>query len=115
MSTLDKLCHEIALFAKKSGGIVILSDINITKKNAPIPMILATSAVNQYLSFKKVKNENERPAFESFMKNDNNLQEFSPISKKKKSLEPIKEFNNQESNLFEEVQSPVINKNEDIK
>ena len=46
---LNELTIKICNFAKSKGGIVILSDLNIDKHTAPIPMILAVSALNQAL------------------------------------------------------------------
>ena len=46
---IDIICNEVCDFANKNGGIVILSDINVSKKQAAIPLVLMVSAVNQSL------------------------------------------------------------------
>ena len=46
---IDIICNEVCDFANINGGIVILSDINVSKKQAAIPLVLMVSAVNQSL------------------------------------------------------------------
>ena len=46
---IDKICSKICQFAKNSGGIIILSDKNISKEKAAIPLIMMVSAINQSL------------------------------------------------------------------
>ena len=49
VSSINRLSEDVCAFAKRSGGIALLSDLAISKECAPIPMILAVSAVNQAL------------------------------------------------------------------
>ncbi|MEM7468157.1 MAG: glutamate synthase central domain-containing protein, partial [Pseudomonadota bacterium] len=46
---IDNLAEQIVNFAEKRGGIAIISDRQITRSRAPLPMTLAVSAVNQRL------------------------------------------------------------------
>ena len=46
---IDLICKEICDFASNNGGIVVLSDVNVSKKQAAIPLVLMISAVNQSL------------------------------------------------------------------
>lgn len=49
IESIEKLCRDIKEFALKEGGIIIITDYNISSKKAAIPMILAISAINQSL------------------------------------------------------------------
>lgn len=46
---IDRLCDAVARFAAESGGIAMLSDRSVDSAHAPIPLLLAVSAVNQRL------------------------------------------------------------------
>ena len=46
---IENLCESIETFARDDGGIVILSDLDVCKNQAPISMILLISAINQRL------------------------------------------------------------------
>ncbi len=48
-SALDELCRESSLAIARGYGIIILSDRNLTRTNAPIPALLAVSAIHHYL------------------------------------------------------------------
>ncbi|MFH1416093.1 MAG: glutamate synthase large subunit [Elusimicrobiota bacterium] len=47
--SLDKLCAEIEQKIDEGYSIAVMSDRNVDEKNAPIPPLLATSVVNNYL------------------------------------------------------------------
>ena len=49
IKAIDKTADHVVEFVQKAGGIVILSDLNIDTNLAPIPLLLAISAVNQKL------------------------------------------------------------------
>ena len=49
ITEIDKIALDVAKFARKKGGIAILSDRNMSKKYAAIPLILVVSAINQKL------------------------------------------------------------------
>ena len=49
ISGIESLCDEVENFVKKNGGIAIVSDRQVCKSKAAIPMVLATSAINQRL------------------------------------------------------------------
>jgi glutamate synthase (NADPH/NADH) large chain len=49
ISAIDDTANRIVDYARKAGGIVILSDENLTHDRAVMPMTLAVSAVNQRL------------------------------------------------------------------
>lgn len=49
VAALDALCEEVSAFACDEGGIALLSDRAITTTQAPLPLLLAISAVNQRL------------------------------------------------------------------
>ncbi|HIW90609.1 MAG TPA: glutamate synthase large subunit [Candidatus Corynebacterium avicola] len=46
---LDQLCDTVAQFAEEQGGIVVLTDRGVDTDHAPVPLLLAVSAVNQRL------------------------------------------------------------------
>lgn len=46
---LDRLCDAVARFAAEKGGIAVLSDRSVDTGHAPVPLLLAVSAVNQRL------------------------------------------------------------------
>ncbi|MCV6597097.1 MAG: glutamate synthase-related protein, partial [Mangrovicoccus sp.] len=48
-AALDQVAEEIVQFARNHGGIAIISDRNVTRTRAPLPMTLAVSAINQRL------------------------------------------------------------------
>ncbi|PRY14467.1 glutamate synthase-related protein [Kineococcus rhizosphaerae] len=47
--SLAQLCDDVEAFARADGGIAILSDRNVASDAAPLPLVLALSAVNQRL------------------------------------------------------------------
>ncbi|AGP30821.1 glutamate synthase-related protein [Corynebacterium terpenotabidum] len=49
VGALDRLCDAVARFAGEQGGIAVLSDRSVDSKHAPVPLLLAVSAVNQRL------------------------------------------------------------------
>ncbi|WP_412550718.1 glutamate synthase-related protein [Shimia sp. MIT910701] len=48
-NAIDAVADEIVAFARKKGGIAILSDRHLSRALAPMPMTLAISAINQRL------------------------------------------------------------------
>jgi glutamate synthase (NADPH/NADH) large chain len=46
---IESICDSVELTVNKGCDIIILSDVNVSKKKAAIPIILLTSAVNQRL------------------------------------------------------------------
>ena len=46
---IDKICYEVKSQIKDGSNIIILSDKNFSSVNAPIPALLAVSAVHHYL------------------------------------------------------------------
>ncbi|PID33587.1 MAG: glutamate synthase large subunit, partial [Thiotrichales bacterium] len=48
-SAIESVCKQVEQLASEKCGIIILSDVNINKKYAPIPGIMLVSAVNQRL------------------------------------------------------------------
>ncbi len=46
---LDRICHEAKLMVSEGKNIIILSDRNISRVNAPIPALLAISTVHHFL------------------------------------------------------------------
>ena len=49
VAAIDHLAETVSKFARENGGIAILSDRNMSKDMASVPLILAVSAVNQKL------------------------------------------------------------------
>ena len=49
IDALDRLCDAVARFADEQGGIVVLTDRGVDSDHAPVPLLLAISAVNQRL------------------------------------------------------------------
>ncbi|MEM7521451.1 MAG: glutamate synthase-related protein [Pseudomonadota bacterium] len=49
VEAMDKVAAEVVEFAREKGGIAILTDRHVSKAQAPLPMTLAVSAVNQRL------------------------------------------------------------------
>ena len=49
VAAIDGLCDEIEAYARESGGIAVISDRHIDSGLAPIPVIIAVSAINQRL------------------------------------------------------------------
>ena len=48
-SAIDSVCNEAEKFANEQGGIIILSDREVSSKKACIPLIIMISAINQRL------------------------------------------------------------------
>ena len=48
-SALEQICKEVEAAARAKNGIIILSDKNISKSKAAIPLLLAIAASNQHL------------------------------------------------------------------
>ncbi|MEO1795512.1 MAG: glutamate synthase-related protein [Pseudomonadota bacterium] len=46
---VDTVANDVVAFAREKGGIAILTDRNVSKTHAPLPMTLAVSAINQRL------------------------------------------------------------------
>ncbi|MBJ7462380.1 MAG: glutamate synthase large subunit [Mycolicibacterium sp.] len=49
VAAIDALCDDIEGYARESGGIAVISDRHIETGLAPIPVIIAVSAINQRL------------------------------------------------------------------
>ncbi|WP_082614162.1 glutamate synthase-related protein [Mycobacterium sp. Root265] len=49
VAAIDALCDDIEAYARESGGIAVISDRHIESGLAPIPVIIAVSAINQRL------------------------------------------------------------------
>ena len=49
LAAVDGLCADIEAFAREQGGIAVLTDRSISTSQAPLPLLLAISAVNQRL------------------------------------------------------------------
>ncbi|MDF2584799.1 MAG: GltA, partial [Mycobacterium sp.] len=49
VAAIDALCDDIEAYARESGGIAVISDRHIETGLAPIPVIIAVSAINQRL------------------------------------------------------------------
>ncbi|MBS9779114.1 MAG: hypothetical protein KGV51_00670, partial [Moraxellaceae bacterium] len=54
-SAIESVCNQVEQLASEKCGIIILSDVNISKKHAPIPAIMLVSAVNQRLISKGLR------------------------------------------------------------
>ncbi|MEO1475449.1 MAG: glutamate synthase-related protein, partial [Pseudomonadota bacterium] len=49
VNAIDKVANDIVDFARKTGGIAIVTDRHVSRKLAAIPMTIAVSAINQRL------------------------------------------------------------------
>ena len=49
IAAIDCVANEIVTFAQSQGGVVILTDRHLSRTHAPLPMVLAVSAINQRL------------------------------------------------------------------
>jgi len=49
LAAVDDVCDQIEAFAREEGGIAVLTDRSISTSYAPLPLLLALSAVNQRL------------------------------------------------------------------
>ena len=49
IAAIDCVASEIVTFAQSQGGVVILTDRHLSRTHAPLPMVLAVSAINQRL------------------------------------------------------------------
>lgn len=49
IAAIDSICDKVQAFVQDGGSIAILSDRHVSKRFAPLPMILVISAVNQRL------------------------------------------------------------------
>ena len=56
-SALDRLCERVADNVEKGYNIIVLSDKDISKYRAPIPSLLALSAVHQCLIKKNLRSK----------------------------------------------------------
>ena len=55
--SLEKIVNEIEKKVDNDYNIIILTDRNVSKKKAPIPMLLACSTVHHYLIKKKKRSK----------------------------------------------------------
>ncbi|MDE0970217.1 MAG: glutamate synthase-related protein [Octadecabacter sp.] len=49
VAAIDCVSDEVVAFAQSKGGVVILTDRHLSRMHAPLPMVLAVSAINQRL------------------------------------------------------------------
>ncbi|MDF0530613.1 glutamate synthase-related protein [Tsukamurella sp. 8F] len=49
LAAVDRLCDEVEAFARRQGGIAVLTDRPVATDEAPVPLLLAIAAVDQRL------------------------------------------------------------------
>ena len=49
IATIDRVADDVVAFAQSEGGVAILTDRHLSHARAPLPMVLAVSAINQRL------------------------------------------------------------------